>query len=93
MRIFAVSTGLAGVAVLLGVLGYETLTVLGIGAVVALIGGMVVVAWPERPPRRVDVYRKSDLDWPAEMPMLEAEWRPEVAGLLVGPVEDLEGGE
>lgn len=91
MRFFVICLGLAGVAVLVGVLGQETLTVLAIGAVVALIGGMVVVGWPERPPRRVDVYRKDDMDWPAAMPMIEAEWRPaEVAGLLVGPV-GLEG--
>lgn len=90
MRIFVVSLGLAGVAVLVDVLGLDTLTVLGIGGAVALIGGMVVVGWPERPPRRVDVYRKDDMDWPAAMPMLEAEWRPvDVAGLLAG-VEGLE---
>ena len=93
MRIFALSLALAGIAVLIDVLGQETLTVLCIGAVVALIVAMVVVGWPERPPRRVEVYRKDDLDWPAEMPMIEAEWRPvEVAGLLVGPVPGMEGG-
>jgi len=85
MRIFAIALALAAVAVLLGVLGQETLTVLGIGAVVALIIAMVVVGWPERPPRQVDVYRKDDLDWP-EMPMLEAEWRPVDIPLLAGPV-------
>lgn len=85
MRLFLIYSALVGAGLLLGALGSETLIMLAIVGVVALMAGIVVVGWPSRPPRQVDVYRKGDLDWPDEMPMIEAEWRPvEVAGLLEG---------
>lgn len=76
MRLVPVYLVSVGAGLLLEALGSETLIMLAIVGVVALIIGMVAMAWPGRPPRQVDVYRKDDLDWPDELPMIEAEWRP-----------------
>lgn len=90
MKIFAVYLVLCGAALLVGVLGSETLIMLSIAGALALIACIVVVGWPDRPPRRVAGYYKDDLDWPAELPLIEAEWEPAVS-LLAEPVPGVEG--
>lgn len=73
MRAMALYVMLIVVGALVCVIGNETLVMLCIVGVLALIVGMFAVAPPVRPPRRRDCYRKNDMDWPAE-DVLEGEW-------------------